>query len=288
MFTRRRTGAVDFHFVSATTPSPSAVAAGTHHAGEPDAASPADLTERASPDLAERAFAADLAARVEQLEAQLQALRMSTLAERRFVLDGESHAYHVAVGNRTWENERAVEVPVVWSALQRRGTSAGVLEVGHVLGHYFPTSHPVLDKYEHDPLVTWNEDVVDFHPPFAPELILSISTLEHAGHSERPHDPDKFHAALAAVAGWLAPGGRLLFTVPLGYNPAVREYLDAPDPARTVRCMRRTTLDNLWVQAPYEQVREARYDRPFPCANAVAFVEVARALAEPAGAEGRG
>ena len=44
----------------------------------------------------------------------MQALRMSTLAERRFVLDGERHAYHVARGNRTWDNERAVEIPVVW------------------------------------------------------------------------------------------------------------------------------------------------------------------------------
>jgi hypothetical protein len=224
----------------------------------------------------------DLLERVQRLESELQALRMSTLAERRFVLDGESHPYHVARGNRTWDNERAVEIPVVWAALRRRGTSAGVLEVGNVLGHYFPIEHHVLDKYEHHATVTWNEDVVDFDPPFAPELILSISTLEHAGHSERPRDPGKFHAAVAAVADWLAPGGRLLFTVPLGYNPAVREYLDAPDPARTVRCMRRTTLDNLWTQAEYEQVRDVRYGQPFPCANAIALVEVAGGPAEPA------
>lgn len=213
--------------------------------------------------------------RIQRLEEELQALRMSTLAERRFALDGESHAYHVARGNRTWDNERAVEIPIVWSELRRRGHARGVLEVGNVLGHYFDIDHPVLDRYERSDTVTWNEDVVSFQPPFAPELVLSISTLEHVGHSEQPRDPTKFRRALDAVFGWLAPGGRLLFTVPLGYNPAVRDYLDAPHPQRSsLRCMRRTTLDNLWVQADYAEVRDCRYNRPLPCANAIAIVEL--------------
>jgi len=201
---------------------------------------------------------------------------MAMLAERRFLLDDQSYAYHVAHGNRTWDNERAVEIPVVWGELQRRGHSDGVLEVGNVLGHYFDINHPVLDLYEHHP-VAWNEDVVSFQPPFAPELVISISTLEHVGHSEKPPDPTKFRRALDAILGWLAPGGRLLFTVPLGYNPAVREYLDSPHTERTaVRCLRRATLDNLWEQADYDEVREFRYDRPFPCANAIAIVELTR------------
>jgi hypothetical protein len=230
-----------------------------------------DSQSAATPQVA----AVELLERIQRLESELQALRMSTLAERSFVLDGERHAYHVARGNRTWDNERAVEIPVVWDALRRRGHSAGVLEVGNVLGHYFAIEHPVLDRYEQHRCVTWNEDIVTFEPPFAPELILSISTLEHVGHSESPRDPGKFHEAVEAVSSWLAPGGHLLFTVPLGYNPAVREYLDAPHTQRTsVRCLRRVTLDNLWLQADYAEVRDFRYNRPFPCANAVAIVEV--------------
>jgi hypothetical protein len=225
----------------------------------------------------------DLLERLQRLEEQLQAVRISALAERCFVLDGDSLAYHVAPGTRTWDNERAVELPVIWRELQRRGRSEGVLEVGNVLSHYFEIAHPVLDKYERDRHVTWNDDVVAFQPSFAPELILSISTLEHVGYSESPRDLGKFRAAIDALTGWLAPGGRLLFTVPLGYNPAVREYLDAPHVERTaVRCLRRATLDNLWVQADYADVREVRYDRPFRCANAVALVEVAKGAREPA------
>ncbi len=220
---------------------------------------------------------ADLPDRIEQLEEQMQALRMSTLAERRFILDGAPHAYFVARGNRTWDNERAVEVPVVWHELERRNGSKGVLEVGNVLGHYFEITHPVLDKYEQDEHVTWNEDVIGFKPPFAPDLVLSISTLEHVGRDESPQDPAKFRLAIDSIVSWLSPGGRLVFTVPFGYNPAVRSYLDAAHPARTaVRCLRRTTLDNLWVQADYAEVRDYSYGRPFPCANAIAIVEVTR------------
>jgi hypothetical protein len=219
----------------------------------------------------------DLLERIERMESELQALRMSALAERQFVFDGDRLAYYASRKNRTWDNERAVEIPVVWRELERRGHSGGVLEVGNVLGHYFEIAHPVIDKYEQHKTVTWHEDVVTFQPPFAPELILSISTLEHIGRSEIPRDPGKFREAVDAVAGWLAPGGRLLFTVPLGYNPAVRKYLDSPNPARTVRCMRRTTLDNLWVQADYAEVRDFRYGSPFPCANAIAIVELTSA-----------
>lgn len=220
---------------------------------------------------------AEFLQRIERLERQIQTLRMSTLAERCFRLDGESYSYHVARGNRTWDNERAVEIPLIWSELQRRGHSRGVLEVGNVLGHYFEIGHPVLDKYERYRTVTWNEDIVAFQPPFAPELVLSISTLEHVGHSESPRDPEKFRQAVDAIVGWLAPGGRLLFTVPLGYNHSVREYLDAPHELCTaVRCLRRATLDNLWEQADFLAVRDARYNDPFPCANAIAFVELTK------------
>lgn len=216
-----------------------------------------------------------LLSRIEQLEGQLEALRMSTLAERRFVVDDESLPYHVARGNRTWDNERAVEIPLVWRELQRRGHSEGVLEVGNVLGHYFEIHHPVLDRYERHRTVTWNEDVVSFRPPFAPELVLSISTLEHVGRSETPRDPAKFARAVDTILGWLAPGGRLVFTVPFGYNPAVLEYLDAsPAQLTALRCLRRITLDNLWEQASYEEVREVRYNGPFTCANAIALVEL--------------
>lgn len=205
----------------------------------------------------------------------MQAVRMSALAQRTFELDGRSYSYFVSRGNRTWDNERAVEIPVGREAVQAHGRPETVIEVGNVLGqHFADTRHRVLDKFERHPCVTWNEDVIEFEPPFAPELVVSISTLEHVGHSEQPPWPEKFRLAVEATIGWLAPGGRLLFTVPLGYNPSVLEFLEDPSPQVTsMHFMRRTTLDNLWEQTSFSEVRDYRYDKPFRCANALAFVE---------------
>jgi hypothetical protein len=211
---------------------------------------------------------------VERLEAEVQAMRMSALAQRSFELDGRTYGYHVAKGNRTWDNERAVEIPVGWAAMRAHDRSETIIEVGNVLGHYFDIHHRVLDLNERHRRVTWNEDILEFQPPFAPELVVSISTLEHVGHSDGPRRPEKFRRAVETAIGWLAPGGRLLFTVPLGYNPSVLEYLEEPSPQVTsMLFMRRLTLDNLWEQTILPAVRDYRYGNPFPAANALAIVE---------------
>lgn len=204
----------------------------------------------------------------------MRAIRMSTLEQRVFALQGKTYPYHVVrVKQRTWDNERAVELPVCWELVNRHGRPETVIEIGNVLGHYFDTEHRVLDLQERHPLVTWNEDVLEFQPPFAPELIVSISTLEHVGHGEVPARPDKFRRAVEAAIDWLAPGGELLFTVPIGYNRAVLEYLDNPS-AQVVSMlfMRRLTLDNLWEQTTLDEVRDYCYAKPFPAANALAIV----------------
>jgi hypothetical protein len=211
---------------------------------------------------------------VERLEAEVQAMRMSALAQSSFELDGRTYGYHVAKGNRTWDNERAVEISVGWAAVHSHGRSETVIEVGNVLGHYFDIRHRVLDLNERHRCVTWNKDILEFEPPLAPELVVSISTLEHVGHSDGPRRPEKFRQAVQATIGWLAPGGRLLFTVPLGYNPSVLGYLEDPSPQVTsMLFMRRVTLDNLWEQTNLSAVRDYRYGKPFPAANALAIVE---------------
>jgi FkbM family methyltransferase len=200
------------------------------------------------------------------------------LKASHFDLAGERYSYQT--DPRAWKNERAVELPIAYAALLRHsrehGGTGAVIEVGNVLSHYYPVEHDVVDKYESDARVTWREDVIDFRPPYAPSLVLSISTLEHVGFSESPRDPARFALAIETIVAWLAPGGRLLFTVPIGYNPAVAALLARP-PAyiASIRCLRRTSAGNLWEEADFEAVRDARYDDPYPCANAVAIVEAA-------------
>jgi hypothetical protein len=213
-----------------------------------------------------------LKARLDELEAEVEALRMSLLGLQTFDFAGGTYRYHVAAANQTWKNERAVELPIIYRAVQAIEPSR-IIEVGNVLHHYFPVSHVVVDKYEQHHSVTFREDVVRFQPPQEYDLVVSISTLEHVGYSEPPLDLTKFRQGLDAIARWLAPAGRAIVTVPMGYNPAVDAYLDDPDSATEIRFLRRITRDNLWEETDFKTAASARYGTPFFAANAVAVIE---------------
>ena len=70
-----------------------------------------------------------------------------------------------------------------------------------------------------------NDDVVDFQKSKNYKLIISISTLEHVGWDEKPRDPEKIFKALANLKKHLVPGGKLVVTIPLGYNYILDNYL---------------------------------------------------------------
>jgi len=99
-------------------------------------------------------------------------------------------------------------------AVVRQHPDERILEVGNVLAHYYPHQHDVLDKYEQAPGVM-NGDVVDFRPGKLYDLIVSISTLEHVGWDEEPRDPLKFLRGVEHLTTLLAPGGRMLVTLPI-------------------------------------------------------------------------
>ena len=118
--------------------------------------------------------------------------------------------------NQTWMNELCVEVALAMSFVQ---PGLRILEVGRVLDHYTNLPHDCVDKFEKGAL---NVDVVDFKPSSPYDLILSLSTLEHVGWDEN-RDPVKIHIAIKHLHSLLKPGGRMVATVPTGYN----ENLDA-------------------------------------------------------------
>lgn len=213
--------------------------------------------------------------RIARLEALLDAVRLSTFGLLEFAYQGRTYRYASRSGNRTFDNERAVELPVVAEAISGHGAPGDTIEIGNVLRHYYRVGHTVVDKYERHPDVL-NEDVLTYRPERAVGLVVSISTLEHVGHSEEDKQPEKFRLAVDNTTTWLRPGGRLLFTVPLGYNPSVDAWLERPPAGFVVHFMRRRTLDNQWEEVPWSFVRGAEYGRPYPCANAVAFVSFTR------------
>ncbi|MEK6586221.1 MAG: hypothetical protein AABZ24_07730, partial [Nitrospirota bacterium] len=113
---------------------------------------------------------------------------------KTFQFDGREYEYLYHPYNRTWKNERGVEIPI-FRELLLKYEGKRVLEVGNVLSHYFPIRHEVIDKYEVSSGVI-NQDIVEFVPQDKYDLIISISTLEHVGWDEQPQKPGKLLQAI--------------------------------------------------------------------------------------------
>jgi hypothetical protein len=242
-----------------------------------------------------------------------------TYNRQRFFWKGQPYHYFVHAYNYTWMNERAVEVALAAQVLQhhlahpsrtakthtKNGSAGHILEVGNVLSHYVPECldaetgkprHMVVDKYERAPGVL-NVDVVGFKPPRAQQrfqCIISVSTLEHVGWDEPQKDTTKIKQAVEHLIGLLQPGGKLLITVPVGYNRYCDAYvastMDAQNSTTTpsVRgtrgaqftwtALRRIDAANHWQQVPVTKqlLRQARYNEPFSNANVVLVGEYVR------------
>lgn len=156
----------------------------------------------------------------DHVQAVLEHRQHQRRGPRTFTLDGVEHTQLVHPYNRTWRNERAVEVPIALAFLDRH--QGPVLELGNVLANYGRQGHVVVDRYEQTPEVL-NEDIVDYQPAERFGAIVAVSTLEHVGWDEDPKDLGKIPRALLHLRHLLLPVGRLLVTCPLSYNP----HLDA-------------------------------------------------------------
>lgn len=202
-------------------------------------------------------------------------------SSRTFAFQGSRYHYFFHKYNTTWRNERCVEIPIIWKTLG--GCQNGeILEVGNVLSHYYPVKHDIVDKYEvFDGVI--NQDVVDFLPSKRYDLVVSISTMEHVGWDEDPRaqsnileEPVKILNALDNLQGCLAPGGNMVITFPVGYNPRLDKSLAEGRIGFTKRlCMMRVSR-NRWVEADWATCREARYGVPYTGANALVVLYISK------------
>jgi hypothetical protein len=196
---------------------------------------------------------------------------------RSFMLGTRQYTCCAHPYNRTWTNERAVEIPWAYSIIdEHRGSR--ILECGNVLSHYFPVEHDVIDKYERA-YGCINEDIVAFFPPYLYDLVVSISTIEHIGWDERPRNVSKAIAALERMKALVRPGGGLFLTVPIGYNPYLDGVLQRSCGEWTeMAFLRKDNRMNGWREVAADEAWTCTYGSPFSCANAVGFFEWRRPI----------
>ena len=171
--------------------------------------------------------------------------------------------------NHTKYNERSVEVPLVWSFLKNKKTKR-ILELGHVLSHYYPYfSHTIVDKYEIDKQVI-NEDMLTYIPRKKFDVIVSISTIEHIGWDEPKKEKMKIPKVLAHLYDLLTPGGECFCTFPIGYNKYLDEhFMKGNLPFSKITLLKRVSLGNEWREIAREEVKDIKYGAPFPNSNVI-------------------
>ncbi|MDH5740578.1 MAG: class I SAM-dependent methyltransferase [Nitrospira sp.] len=180
---------------------------------------------------------------------------------KTFVFNGHTYPYLYHFCNKTWKNERGVEIPIFRELLLRH-QNARILEVGNVLSHYVPIHHDVVDKYEVTPGVL-NQDIVEFAPTARYDLILSISTLEHVGWDEVPREPAKLLQAIEHLRDrCLAPGGQIMVSLPIGHNEFFDGLLrDGKSPFTQQHFLKRISNRNYWVESDWNGCKDATYGR---------------------------
>ena len=198
---------------------------------------------------------------------------ISRLDKSEFTFDDRLISLFYHAYNMTWANERSVEIPIINDYLSHY-ESKGVLEIGNVLSHYGDVNHTVLDKFERGKGII-NEDILNFVATEKFELIVSISTFEHIGFDDDMNDDSgvKILHAIDASRKLLAENGRLVLTLPIGYNPSL-DRLISGGTLKSIRSFFICRIGPLkWETTTMEKALACRYGSPFPYANAIMIAE---------------
>lgn len=195
------------------------------------------------------------------------------LVPKKFMFNGAEYSYFLSSYNRTWINERAVEIPLALGLMSRHAPQK-MLEVGNVLSHYKKGRYTVVDKYERRSGVL-NIDVVDMAEDPKYSLILCISTLEHIGWDESPRQSGKYMQALQKMSSLLEPDGQMLVTFPVGYNSDLDRDLFAGNLIGQTDFLLRLSTTS-WRQASASEVINCNYGSPYRAANAIAVLTYTR------------
>ena len=191
---------------------------------------------------------------------------LNLFERRQFLFEGVPLFYYYGLYNTTWANERTIEVPI-GRFMVMKYSGKNILEVGNTLKHYFQYDGDVVDKYEDGGGVI-NEDVVDFKSDKKYDLIISLSTMEHVGFDEEIKDPDKIKRSLEVLKKHLTEKGKLLVTMPLGYNPNLDRKIQGGEIDFTrIIFFQRYNKNNEWEFVNQPDWENIKYGSPYPWAN---------------------
>lgn len=184
--------------------------------------------------------------------------------------------YYYFVHEKSWATERVVEIPIVLDYINK---NKKILEVGNVLSQFVDIEWDIVDKFEIADGVI-NEDIIEFKPKEKYDLIISISTLEHIGFNEQvglgelvksdeEEDNNKILEAINNLKNnCLRPNGKIIATVPLGYNKKMdKKLFDNKLGFDELFFLKRVSKSNEWKEIEKNDVLEPQYGYPYPCAN---------------------
>lgn len=189
--------------------------------------------------------------------------------------------YNYLFHEYSWATERVVEIPIV---LKYLNNNKRVLELGNVLFQFVDkVTWDVIDKYELGKNVI-NEDIITWKPKEKYDLIISVSTLEHIGFNEEVGRGESFinkndknittDAINNLKNNCLKPNGKLIATVPLGYNKEMdKKFLSESNKLGfdNIFFMKRVSRFNIWKEIKKEEIIEPEYGYPYPCANYISI-----------------
>lgn len=181
--------------------------------------------------------------------------------------------------NITWANERCVEIPIVYNEVYKEIINKKkVLEVGNVLYHYYKPFWDIIDKFEKGDKVE-NEDICFFKSNKKYNLIVSISTFEHIGYD----DDNSFPSSKKIIMAWnnlknnfLFRNGRIIITVPIGYNPKMDKLISKNAFGFNKEIFLKKIKKNEWIEVSKKEALKSEYGKPFPYGNCIMIGEYKR------------
>ncbi len=188
-------------------------------------------------------------------------LAVKIIPKKHFDYNESRLEYFQHPKNLVWTNERSIEIPIIMDYI-KKSPAQNILEVGAVLPHYFPQfKHDVVDKFERGKNFI-NEDILSFKPKEKYDLIVSISTLEHVGFEDDLKDSKGILKALNNLkVNCLAEKGKMVITLPLGYNKDVDGHLFNQRLGFSQEYyFKRKNIFNTWVEIVREEAKEIKFD----------------------------